>query len=369
MTYQGADPVQLRTAAARLDDAATTLDQLLKTLNGKVNVGDLWTGADADRFRSQWAGQSSLSVKAAAEGLRQAGIDLRRNAEEQERASGAVGPATSRSGNDGSARTSPNGTSALFDRVKTSDGSKDGIYIEQVVGADGKTRFVVYLNGTAAADRLTAERNAEAIQGRPDKYIADKIDAALAAAGYTPGKDGPDIMLVGFSQGGMDAQNIAASGRYHVTDLVTYGSPLTHADQAGINTVHLRAKGDGVPEIPGKIVTAMPGPVGAVAGLVNGAIGGIGDRVPVTEPWMGRSSHIFDYDPKISAPGVFDDGKLGMDDAFNVVGGNHSNPKTYESVGQAFDNSTGSRWAAARNSIAKFQGEVVATVEPVKSTK
>lgn len=113
----------------------------------------------------------------------------------------------------------------------------------------------------------------------------------------------------------------------------------------------------------------MPGPVGAVAGLINGAMGGIGDRVPVTEPWMGKSSRVFDYDPKISAPGVFDDGKLGMDDAFNVVGGNHSNPKTYETVGQAFDDSTDSRWAAARNSIAKFQGEVVATVEPVKSTK
>lgn len=252
MTYQGADPVQLCTAAARLDDAANTLDQLIKTLNGKMNVGGLWTGADADRFRSQWAGQSSLSVKAAAEGLRQAGTDLRRNAEEQERASGAVGPATSRSDTAGSGPTSPNGTSALFDRVKTSDGSKDGIYIEQVVGADGKTRFVVYLNGTAAADRLTAERNAEVIQGRPDKYIADKIDAALAAAGYKPGKDGPDILLVGFSQGGMDAQNIAASGKYHVTALLTYGSPLTHADQAGINTVHLRAKGDGVPEIPAR---------------------------------------------------------------------------------------------------------------------
>ncbi len=369
MAYQGADPIQLRTAAARFDNVANTLDQLIKTLNGKMNVGNLWTGADAERFRSQWVGQSSQSVKAAAEGLRQAGIDLRRNAEEQERASRAVGPATSHSGTNGSAPTSPNGTSALFERVKTSDGSKDGIYIEQVVGADGKTRFVVYLNGTAAADRLTAERNADVIQGRPDKYITDTIDAALAAAGYKPGKDGPDIMLVGFSQGGMDAQNIAAAGRYHVTDLVTYGSPLTHADQAGINAVHLRAKGDGVPEIPGKIATAIPGPAGTVAGLVNGAVGGIGDRVPFTEPLTGQSSHIFGYDPKISAPGAFDDRKLDMDDAFNFFGGNHSNPKTYETVGQAFDNSTDPQWAAARISIAKFQGEVVATVDPVKSKK
>ena len=31
-------------------------------------------------------------------------------------------------------------------------------------------------------------------------------------------------MLVGFSQGGMDAQNIAASGRYDVTSVVTFGS-------------------------------------------------------------------------------------------------------------------------------------------------
>ncbi|WP_019973409.1 WXG100 family type VII secretion target [Mycobacterium sp. 141] len=371
MAYQGADPVQLRTVAARFDNAADTLDQLVKTLNGKVNIGWLWTGADADRFRSQWAGRSSLSVKAAADGLRQAGIDLRRNAEEQERVSGAVGLATSsRSGAEAGVPTAPASTSSLFDRIKVSDRSQDGIYIEQVIGADGRTRFIVYLNGTSAAERLTVGRNAEVIQGRPDSYITGRIDAALAAAGYKPGKDGPDVMFVGFSQGGMDAQNIAAAGRYHVTDLVTYGAPLTHADQSGINTVHLRAKGDGVPQIPGRIATgAIPGPAGAVIGFVNTAVGGIGDRVPFTEPWAGPSSHIFEYDPKIKAPGPLDDGRIGWDDAFNAVGGNHANAKTYETVGRAFDTSTDPRWAAARDSIAKFQGEVVATVDPTQSTK
>ena len=54
---------------------------------------------------------------------------------------------------------------------------------------------------------------------------------ALKAAGYPPGSKDYEMMLVGYSQGGMDAQNLAALRKYNVTSLVTYGSPLTQADQ------------------------------------------------------------------------------------------------------------------------------------------
>jgi WXG100 family type VII secretion target len=372
MAYQGADVTQLRTAAARLDNAADTLDQLVKTLHGQVTLGGLWSGPDADRFRSQWSNQSSHAVTAAAQALRQAGGDLRRNAEEQEQASGAAGASAAHTSSGGVGSTTPTGTSQLFTTLHKSDGSKDGIYIEQVVGTDGKTRFIVYLNGTDAAERLTVLRNAEVIQGRPDDYITKKIDAALEAAGYQSGKDGPEMMLVGYSQGGMDAQNIAAAGKYHVTDLVTYGSPLTHADQSGINTVHVRATGDNVPDIPAELLALAKGPSGIpeATAIRLGLIDGIGDKVPTTEPWVGASSHIFETDPHTPIPSAFTNGGVNMDNLKNdVLGGNHGIQSTYETVGKDFDNSTDPKWVKAQDSIAKFQGEVVATVEPEPKKK
>ena len=59
-------------------------------------------------------------------------------------------------------------------------------------------------------------------------------------------------MLVGYSQGGIDAQNIAALGRseFNVTDVVTFGSPTVagaHPEAFGTNVLHVRAWNDPVP--------------------------------------------------------------------------------------------------------------------------
>ncbi len=361
MAYQGADVTQLRTAAARFDNAANTLDQLVKSLHGQVNLGGLWSGPDADRFRSQWSNQSRAAVSAAAQALRQAGVDLRRNAEEQEGVSGATGSTTAgHTSAGGSTSTAPTGTSAMFTTLHEMGKSHDGVYIQQIVGSDGETRFVVYLNGTDTAEVRTAGRNAPvamAIHDETYEDITKKIDAALGAAGYKPGKDGPEMMLVGYSQGGMDAQNIAAAGKYHVTDLVTYGSPLTHADQSGINTVHLRATGDNVPDMPAEGLALLRGPSGIpeAAAIRTGLIDGIGDKVPTTEPWAGASKHIFETNPNVEAS---------SNPIFGVMIGNHGENGTYETVGAAFDKATDPKWRDAQDSISKFQGTVVDTVKP-----
>jgi pimeloyl-ACP methyl ester carboxylesterase len=54
-------------------------------------------------------------------------------------------------------------------------------------------------------------------------------------------------MLVGLSQGGMDAQNLASAGENNVSTLMTYGTPIIRADDPTIATAHIRAEGDPVP--------------------------------------------------------------------------------------------------------------------------
>jgi uncharacterized protein YukE len=360
MPYIGADVDELRVAAVRLDQLATTLESSARTVNSMI--GGPWWGADADGFRSQWTNESKPNMTAASAMLRHGADMLRRNAAEQQQVSSTVGGTTVNAASAGQTQPAPEGTAALFNTIKDTDGSYDGLMIQQVMGTDGKIRFIAYLNGTDAADRLTPERNIPVALGGTDTYVEGRIDAALKAAGYQPGpdgtfKNGPEVMLVGYSQGGMDAQNVAAGGRYHVTDLVTYGSPLTFADNPQINTIHLRADGDGVPDLPAEALAVAGGDPGLAAAIRSGLVDGPGDKVPLDQPRTGPSSNIHHYDPRTSAP-LIQNGHVNW---VNGLVGNHGIADTYLNVGTDFDTSSDPSLADEHRSLARFHGDVVQT--------
>lgn len=321
MAVSGADVAQLRATAAQFTTQAGTLESSAKVLHSLIGNGSYWRGPDADRFRAQWTGEAQRALTAAVEALRRAADELRRHAGEQEQASQGGGSA------------SPADTVGLYQRIAADDdGVDDGIHIDRVIGPDGKTRLIVYFEGTLGADRLSELRNAGLIQGDPDSYLTDLIDEALR--GLPDGKN-TDVMLVGFSQGGMDAQNIAASGRYHVTNLVTYGSPIIQPDEPGIDTVHMRAEGDNVPGF-GAAVKAMQAPPvlgipGAIVDMVKDATG-------------------------TSSAGIFQSGV--PDGSGNGIYGNHSD-KAYTAVATVFDESDDPRFADAKESMKKYQGTVL----------
>jgi pimeloyl-ACP methyl ester carboxylesterase len=57
---------------------------------------------------------------------------------------------------------------------------------------------------------------------------------------------GAEVMLVGYSQGGTDAQNIAMQyNDFKVTQVVTFGSPVRQ--DLDVPAVHLQANGDHIP--------------------------------------------------------------------------------------------------------------------------
>ncbi len=63
-----------------------------------------------------------------------------------------------------------------------------------------------------------------------------------------------EIMTVGFSQGGIVAAAIAASGEYNVTQVVTAGSPIAGYVKdmpEGINVLSLEQLGDPIPQLDG----------------------------------------------------------------------------------------------------------------------
>jgi pimeloyl-ACP methyl ester carboxylesterase len=132
------------------------------------------------------------------------------------------------------------------------------VEVQTISGPDGAVRHVVYLPGTddvnppweQDADVRDLEPALDAVSGRPDAYQQGILEA-LHRAGV--GTDEP-VLIVGHSLGGMEAAAILAGhGGYHVTDVVTAGSPTAQVPgfPSGSHVLSLEQRGDIVPELDG----------------------------------------------------------------------------------------------------------------------
>lgn len=145
----------------------------------------------------------------------------------------------------------------LDDLGTVADGEvEDGVFnLQRLDGPDGSTRWVVQLPGTDdffSDDHVrNMGSNLDLVAGDPTAY-ADAVGQAMAAAGVAP--DEP-VLLVGHSQGGMQAAALAADPGfgYHVTDVVTAGSPVaTSGVPADVTVLSLENTGDVVPLLDGE---------------------------------------------------------------------------------------------------------------------
>jgi hypothetical protein len=130
----------------------------------------------------------------------------------------SLNPIASKSG-------APTSTGALYSTLRgVTKGDTDGIVVEKIAAADGN-RYIVYLGGTDLLSTTNQPfvKNLPSYLGKVDNHQVNVIRAAL-------GNDtNAKIMLVGYSQGGLDAQNIATNQKslgLHVTTVVTYGTPI-----------------------------------------------------------------------------------------------------------------------------------------------
>jgi pimeloyl-ACP methyl ester carboxylesterase len=107
------------------------------------------------------------------------------------------------------------------------------IDVRRMTGPDGKPYVIVDIPGTKTwslaprnSDVTSLATNLRAIEGQSTTYERGVLDA-LRAAGVGPGDN---VMLVGHSLGGMVAVQTAidttASGEFHITHVVTAGSPI-----------------------------------------------------------------------------------------------------------------------------------------------
>lgn len=85
----GADVAELRSLAKDFQRASQTLQTQGQNLTKIVNGTTAWTGHDAQHFRHDWNGSHRQSLLSAARILEQGSLDLRANADQQEKASDA----------------------------------------------------------------------------------------------------------------------------------------------------------------------------------------------------------------------------------------------------------------------------------------
>lgn len=216
----------------------------------------------------------------------------------------------------------PTTAAGLYDRLYTkAQNSPNGVWIDKIEASDG-TRFVVYLGGTVIGNDQGFWANLPAYNGQVDENILSIIDGALVEGG---GSLGAKVMLVGFSQGGMDAQNFAEKTNLNVTTVVTFGSPALYDPPSDYRIVMMGAVGDPV--------VGLSRPIAAFNNLRRGNL-----FASLTDTFNSYALQFWD-------PLRF----LNM----------HGDRETYVQVGNAFDRSSDETYAAVKDNISKFNGVVV----------
>lgn len=141
----------------------------------------------------------------------------------------------------------------LLSRVShAGDAAGSSFEVLEVDGESGPT-YVVVIPGTEMREPGLPFGPGGVVEAKlaDSEYVGDAVARALEEVGA---EAGADVVIVGYSQGGMHAVNLANSGRvgehYSVELVLTAGSPIAEEDApAGTTFLHLAHEEDAVPAL------------------------------------------------------------------------------------------------------------------------
>ena len=109
MASVGADVEQLRALAQLFGDKATSLEDVVSSINGQLHSAG-WVGEDADAFKSDWDSNLTVLVRNVVDSLRERNTSLNQQADEQEKASAVNGSISGTKGVGSIAKTGSGGS-------------------------------------------------------------------------------------------------------------------------------------------------------------------------------------------------------------------------------------------------------------------
>ncbi len=154
---------------------------------------------------------------------------------------------------------SPRSLSGLYERqVAAHSGRENGrVRVDAVRGQDGKKRYIVYVPATTdwsvKGGRNTTD-TATNVQTMAERESAMRhvVKTAIRESGIQPEDE---IMLVGYSQGGIVAASLAADPEFRkqarVRQVVTVGSPIGRFDVGNTKVLSIEQDRDVVPALDG----------------------------------------------------------------------------------------------------------------------
>jgi uncharacterized protein YukE len=239
------DVERVESAARSLQARASDIDGLINRIDAVVSrLPGVWEGPEARRFvREWWPAQRRVLAAASSHvlGLSDAAL---KNVADQRDVSASGGPA---SHGGGTAAIGGLAVQSAADRYTlTRDAGEDGVRIQGVRGADGQLRYIAYIDGTNSSwvgDHGILENVAE-FGAKTQTYwnIVQKMISQIQPPGS-------EVMVVGYSQGGILAQHLADSKLFKITDVMTFGSPY-YDDGDSVRSYNIVRIGDDEDVIP-----------------------------------------------------------------------------------------------------------------------
>ena len=154
----------------------------------------------------------------------------------------------------------PGSVAQLWEREWEQSAGRDNgtVRVEQIEGEDGSVRHIVYIPATtsqsmrAGAETTDNTTNVETAAGHESAQHVI-VREAIEAAGISPDEE---VMLVGYSQGGLVAGSLAADPefrrRVNVTTIFTVGAPVSDFPPAdGIDMLSVEHAQDLIPDLDG----------------------------------------------------------------------------------------------------------------------
>lgn len=278
MARVGMEVDQVAAAGKALKDRSAEIDSVVAKLDGIVRtMPSVWDGPDSQQFVNDWWPDHKRMLVSASTRVAGLGQSALNNASEQREASGTGNSGSTvdkasvlRLGGDGQVGgTAVQSAADRYDLTRSTSDESDGVRIQAVLGDDKELRYVVYLNGTVPGrsdDRGIAENMVNlGITTSTYNHIVQKMMSQIQP---------PDaqVMIVGYSQGGIHAQLLADSGKFTVTDVMTYGSPNCRVvdSPSSYNIVRIQDVDDNIPKLdPDVVRTAWQSILGDDKGAVD----------------------------------------------------------------------------------------------------